>query len=57
MPGPLEQPVEAGTEALAAELDHEVADQREELDEVPVAVDDRMIEPGPDRVRVHEPGT
>ena len=49
--GAVEQPIEAGTEALAAELDHEVADEREELHEMPVTVDDRMIEPGPDRVR------
>jgi hypothetical protein len=41
----------------ATELDHEVAHEREELHEVAVAVDDGMVEPGPDRVRVHEPGT
>ncbi len=33
----------------------EVADQREVLDEVAVGVDDRMVEPGPNRDGVHRP--
>ena len=45
--------VEALGDGLAGLLDEEVAHQREELDDVPVGVDDRMVDPGADLGGVH----
>ena len=40
--------VEALRYRLAGQVDQQVPNEREELDQVPVTVDDRMVELGPD---------